>query len=42
MKRALTYGIAMAGAFTLAGMVVNYRPHTYHRPAHSRADWGRA
>lgn len=42
MKRALTYGIALAGAFTLAGMAVNYRPLAYQRPAHSRAAWGLA
>lgn len=39
MKRALTYGIALAGAFTLAGFAVNYRPAAYQRPRASYAGW---
>lgn len=42
MKRAMTYGIAVAGAFVLAGWAVNYRPHTYRRPASACAAWGLA
>jgi hypothetical protein len=40
MKRAMTYGIALAGAFTLAGFAVNYRPLAYQRPASACRDWG--
>lgn len=44
MKRAMTYGIALVGAFVFCGRMVDAPTHRfgYQRPASTRAAWGLA